>query len=169
MLCLGAAGKGLGANDARLVSCMCLRMQTEDSAPSDAVSVRGGCVCVEMGLAVWLKKSWEVREGKCCWREDCNCSCTLRTVTCYLLPVPSSARSLSDRDAGLNTLCLSQVFCCDTGWRSHLRGCASIYHLFWMPVQQVLSLSIAGKGERMEEGLEAYLKAAVPHRQCQFK
>lgn len=127
-----------------------------------SVCAEGACVegaCVEIGL----KKSWEVREGKCCWREDCNCSCTCRAVTSYLLPAPIFVQCLSDVDAGLNTLCLSQVFCYDAGWRLRLRGCARVYHLCCMPVCQVVSLFISVKGERMDRGLEAYQKASDPH------
>lgn len=83
-----------------------------------------------------------------------------------------SAQCLCDGDAGLNTLCLSQGFCHDAVWRPHLRGCARVSHLCWIPMQQVLSLPISVKGERMKGGLEAYQKAAVPfwlHRQLRVK
>lgn len=83
-----------------------------------------------------------------------------------------SAQCLCDGDAGLNTFCLSQGFCHDAGWRPHLRGCACVSHLCWMPMQQVLSLLINVKGERMKGGLEAYREAAVSpwlHRQPRVK
>lgn len=45
----------------------------------------------KQGLAVQCEKSWEVREGKCHWKQDCNYFFTLRAVTCYFFPAPSSA------------------------------------------------------------------------------
>lgn len=118
----------LCCDKAQVVFCVCLRMHTGGSALPNVY----GAACVGLGPSLWLEESWELREGKCCWREDCNCSCTLGAVTCcHLLPALVSAHCLSDGDAGLSAVLLS--FPCDAEWRPHLRGCACVYLLSWMP------------------------------------
>lgn len=65
----------------------CLRR----AAPFAAVSLPGGESVWKQGLAVQQEKSWEVREGKCHWEQDCNYFFTLRAVTRYYFPAPCSA------------------------------------------------------------------------------